>query len=196
MNRVQFRIVRMLYVLILPYAFFFLHIVTVLSNLLLVFILSLAFLPRALRAALLEILMGCLYHTKYLKKKKKEERAREKKTSIHKPKDSMAKTTKMFKVFIDFSLPPSQMSDKFATVFSIHTYIHIYSCHRSYWHSYESATLSLDATLCKHNNSLKFVPSVFMHAICYCIYWLFSDSLRQTNADFSPLIRLLLKCIR
>lgn len=77
-NRVQFRIVRMLYVLILPYAFFFLHIVTVLSNLLLVFILSLAFLPRALRAALLEILMGCLYHTKYLKKKRTSEREREK----------------------------------------------------------------------------------------------------------------------
>lgn len=148
--------------------FFFLHIVTVLSNLLLVFILSLAFLPRALRAALLEILMGCLYHTKYLKKKERA-REREKKTSIHKPKDSMAKTTKMFKVFIDFSLPPSQMSDKFATVFSIHTYVHIYLYHRSYWHLYESATLSLDATLCKHNNSLKFVPSVFMHAICYIV---------------------------
>lgn len=81
----------------------------------------------------------------------------------------MAKTTKMFKVFIDFSLPPSQMSDKFATVFSIHTYVHIYLYHRSYWHLYESATLSLDATLCKHNNSLKFVPSVFMHAICYIV---------------------------
>lgn len=30
--------------------------------------------------------------------------------------DSMRKTTKMFKVFIDFSLPPSQMSVGFATV--------------------------------------------------------------------------------